>query len=88
MAGPKRPPDPEATQEENAARIVDNAADLYLDRVLKLETTLRSNVTDLSDYKRRQTATWLKRVNDRLIATVDENGGLTPLGLSEYPEME
>ena len=43
MTRVKRQPDAEATVEENAARVVDNAADLYLDRVRKFETTLRSN---------------------------------------------
>ena len=84
----KRPPDPEETEQEKAARIVDNAADIYLDRISKFETTLRSNAANLSTFKRRQTAAWLKKVHDRLNATVDENGGITPLGLSDYPDMD
>ena len=84
----KRPPDAEATTEENAARIVDNAADLYLDRVRKMETTLRSNAHNLTPYKQRQVASWLKKVNESLIRIVDEDGGFAALGLSEYPEMD
>ena len=85
---PRRKPDPEATTEENAARVVDNAADLYLERVRVFEVTLRSNAPDLSEYKRRQTAAWIKRLYEKLISAVDEDGGLGPLGLSEYPDMD
>ena len=84
----KRPPDSEATPEENAARVVDNAADLYLDRVRIFETTLRSNAHALTPYKQRQVAAWLKRINESLIRIVDEDGGFAALGLSEYPEMD
>jgi len=83
----RRKPDSEATVEENAARIIDNAADQYADRVRKFEVTLRSNVAHLTDYKRQQLLAWLKRVNDSLVRVVDENASVPQLGLSEYPDM-
>jgi hypothetical protein len=84
----RRKPDEEATAEENAARVIDNAADLYADRVRLFKITLRSNVARLSDYKRQQLGAWLKRVDDGLIRAVDEDADLPGLGLSDYPDMD
>jgi hypothetical protein len=84
----RRDPDPEATVEENAARVIDNAADLYTERIRLFKITLRSNVAKLSDYKRKQLAAWIRKVNDGLISAVDEEADLPGLGLSDYPDMD
>jgi hypothetical protein len=84
----RRKPDEEATPEENAARVIDNAADQYKERVRLFKITLRSNVAKLSDYKRQQLAAWIKRVDDGLVRAVDEDADLPGLGLSDYPDMD
>lgn len=84
----RRKPDEEATAGENAARVIDNAADLYADRVRLFKITLRSNVTKLSDYKREQLTAWVKHVNDGLLRAVDEGADMPGLGLSDYPDMD
>jgi hypothetical protein len=84
----RRRPDEEATPEENAARVIDNAADMYADRVRLFKVTLRSNVARLTDYKRQQLAAWIKRLDDGLIRVVDEEADSPRLGLSEYPDLD
>ena len=88
MSKRSRPRDPEATPTEDAARVVDNAADLYADRAALFDTTLRNNAAKLTEYKRRQTLSWMKRVHEALERSVDEAGAIPRLGLSDYPDMD
>lgn len=80
--------DPEETREEQAARRIDEAAKQYRERCIKFEKTLRANARALTPYKRQITAAWLKRLNERLLAAVDDGDEIPPLGIDGLPDYE
>lgn len=80
--------DPEETAEEQAARRIDKAAALFADRCDHFNRTLRSNAKDLTPYKRQLVLGWVKRHGERLQTSIEDQGGIPPLGLDGLPDID
>lgn len=80
--------DPEETREQQAARRITKAADQFDERCDLFVRTLRANAASLTPYKRQVLSAWLKRHCERLQSTLDESGGIPPLGLDHMPDWD
>lgn len=76
------PADPNATPEQNAARIVQNGATVFAERAERFASLLERHAEDLDDERREAVEQWVRKWANRLVnATQPERRTATGLQL-------